>query len=57
MCGHKVICENAETCMQRLVICEHQQPHDVKHLNTRLMCIHKGYCSVAEIECKCILSH
>lgn len=50
----KVICECAESCTQKLVVCEHQKLHSVKRMNTQLECTNNGYCSVAEIMCKCI---
>lgn len=56
--SNKVICEFAETCTQRLVMCEHQKLHDVKQYSRSefmlRLCTDNGYCSVAEIECKCI---
>lgn len=48
------ICDHSDTCTQRLVVCEHQKPHCVKRLNTKLSCDTQGCCSVSETECKCI---
>ena len=51
----EVICDHAEICKQKLVVCVHQKPHSVERLNTKLQCVDDGYCSVAEINCRCIV--
>lgn len=54
----EVICERAEICTQRLVVCEHQKLHSVKNLllnpGNKLLCTTVGFCAGAEIDCKCI---
>lgn len=51
---NKIICDYAEFCTQKLVVCEHQKSHEIKRLGTRMQCTEFGSCSVAEIDCKCI---
>ncbi len=51
----EVICDHAEICVQRFVVCVHQKLHSVERLNTNLQCVNDGYCSVAEINCRCII--
>lgn len=48
------ICDHADTCTQRLVVCEHKKPHVIKNPRCRVQCTDYGYCSVAEIYCKCV---
>jgi len=50
----EVICDHAESCTQKLVVCEHQTPHDIKRIHSAMECTVFGSCSVAEIECKCV---
>lgn len=52
--SEEIVCDHAETCTQRLVVCGHKKPHDVEILNTELQCTDNGYCSVAEINCRCV---
>ncbi len=49
-----VICDHAESCTQKLVVCEHQTLHVVKRIHSAMKCTVFGSCAVAEIECKCI---
>ena len=55
---NEVICDHAETCTQRLVVCIHQKLHIVKKyylIDYELeQCTDNWYCSVVEIDCKCI---
>lgn len=55
MVEKKVICERAETCIQRLVVCPHQKEHAII-LFSELFgdCTKNGWCSVSENYCKCV---